>query len=323
TYDQDGNDATGCHHGHCVSDIDEANVLFNYVFLKPVNNGAQAKHVEFNDDAHQLRNIDIVNQNGEDADTLFDGMIVEPGTYEMCLYVNGAHNGGAAVETELDSHVIEKDGVTYSLSTPSQGSCEGAKPPKDARQYGRLMSAQFVVEEGKENQLAFVFDLEEQLVYNKNHDWRLDNSVRFDIVHEDITQGHIVGSMNVDGIMKQCHEQAINNGYDYAILDKAYLYKGDVEENAMGGVHSLESERTLPHQTAMIATPLIVEGMIVEGSGAQASFTFEGIVAGEYSVGYTCTAKLDTDADNAANFTIFDAEDVNVVAGQTSHIILD
>jgi hypothetical protein len=312
-----------CHHGKCLSDLDEVNIAFNYVFLKKVaslpdeestcdqTGQCEQYHKYFEDEANQLRMIEVKSANGGDASTLFDGMMVKPGYYQMCLYMNGKHENGGQVDTELDSHIVENDGNIDYLSTPSQGSCAGAKPPQDARPWGRLVSKTFEVKRG-ENNLAFWFDLENTLQYNRNHAWRFLGEKDFEIVHVERNFGNITGTIDVDAVQQQC----LANNYD--ALEAVYLYPQGTTQEQMLGYYSAETGvdgAQRPLKQSRIATPFTED---LEGS--KAYFSFSGLFAGEYSLGYSCTTQYDNQDDQGAGFEVYRSlSQVIVEKGKTSY----
>ncbi|MGR5066634.1 hypothetical protein [Photobacterium sp. DNB22_13_2] len=318
---------TNCHHGKCLSDIDEAVIAFNYVFLKKAgSNGSddatcdqtgecEAYHITFEQEANELRMIDVMNANGDNAYPLFQDLKLSPGDYEMCLYINGKQGSNTQVEIDYDSHVRDIDGSYLHLSTPSQGSCAGAKPPQNSRPTGRLVSQPFTVHKGYNN-LAFWFNLEETLQYNKNHDWRFLSSKDFEIVHvDDIAPrlGHIRGTIDIDSIQSQCRK----NNYDS--VDAVYLFRGDTAKAQMLGFHNPrlgnEGERR-PKESAPVAVPLIEDP-----SGLHAQFSFSDVYAGEYAVGYTCTAQYDIEETNGSGFEIYDSRNnIIVEPGRTTSV---
>ncbi|AJR05150.1 DUF4382 domain-containing protein [Photobacterium gaetbulicola] len=316
--------STNCNHGKCLDDIDEAVIAFNYVYLKKVNgNGGddatcdqtgecEAYHITFEQEANELRMIDVMNANGDNAYPLFQDLKLSPGDYEMCLYINGKYESGTQVEVDYDSHVRDIDGSYLYLTTPSQGSCAGAKPPQNARPTGRLVSQPFTVQKGYNN-LAFWFNLEETLQYNKNHDWRFLGNKDFEIVHvDDIAPrlGHIRGTIDIDTIQSVCHDNNLD------AVDAVYLYRGATEQSQMLGFHDPrignEGERR-PVELAAVAVPLVEDP-----SGMQAQFSFSDVYAGEYAVGYTCTAQHDTEEANGSGFEIYDSiNNIIVEPGRT------
>ncbi|MFA0082041.1 hypothetical protein AB4383_08420 [Vibrio breoganii] len=315
-----------CNHGKCLTDVDEAVIAFNYVFLKRVDGSSsdatcdqtgecEAYHVTFEHEANELRMIDVMNANGSDAAPLFQDLRLSPGDYQMCLYINGQHQGGGQVDIDYDSHVRDIDGSYLYLSTPSQGSCAGAKPPQNARPTGRLVSKTFTVQKGYNN-LAVWFNLEDTLRYNKNHDWRFLSNKNFEIVHiDDIPPrlGHINGTIDIDSIQSVCHE----NSFD--AVDSVYLYRGATEQQQMLGFHTLregiEGERR-PKEGAPIAVP-----MIVDPSGLKGQFVFDSVYADEYAVGYTCTAQHDTEETNRSGFEIYQSiNNIVVEPGRTTRV---
>ncbi|MGF1735770.1 hypothetical protein [Photobacterium satsumensis] len=321
----DYSDST-CHHGKCLSDVDEAVIAFNYVYLKKVGGSGndatcdqtgecEAYHITFEEEANELRMIDVVNANGDNAYPLFQGLKMSPGDYQMCLYINGQKQGGTQVDIDYDSHVRDIDGSYLHLTSPSQGSCAGARPPQNARPTGRLVSQPFTVHKGYNN-LAFWFNLEETLQYNKNHDWRFLSSKDFEIVHvDDIPErlGHIRGTIDIDSIQSLCHE----NNYDS--VDAVYLYRGDTTEQQMLGFHTPrlgnDGERR-PKESAAVAVPLIEDP-----AGLQAQFSFNDVYAGEYAVGYTCTTQYDIEETNGSGFEIYDSRNnIIVEPGRTTSV---
>ncbi|MGF1696022.1 hypothetical protein L4C54_10175 [Vibrio lamellibrachiae] len=317
SYELDSNS----NHDKDLSDLDKVNIAFNYVFLKKVaslpgeeetcdqTGQCEQYHNYFEDQEDELRMIEVKAANGSDAGPLFDGMMVKPGYYQMCLYINGKHENGGQVDTYYDSHVIEHNGNVDYLSTPSQGSCAGAKPPKDARPSGRLVSQTFQVQRG-ENNLAFKFNLEETLRYNRNQGWRFLGQKDFEIVQIDSNYGQIIGSVDIESIQQECMMQ------DDLALEAVYLYPYNTRQDQMLGYHSIgagvEGEKR-PLNHSMVSTTF------AEGIDEQiAYFGFNNVKAGTYTLGYSCSAQNDT--EEGASFEIYSSLDsVLVKKGQVTY----
>ncbi len=311
-------------HDKYIDDIDQAVIAFNYVFLKPIKvNGqtcdqtgeCEAYHIDFNDEQNALRMIDVKNSNGISASSLFQGLSVKPGEYTMCLYMNGQYENGTQVDISQDSYVKDVDGSYSYLSTPSQGSCAGAKPPEDAGNTGRLTSKPFTILSG-ENNLAVMFDLETNLKYNKNHDWRFLGGKQFDIIRVDDAVndiGHIQGSVDIDYVAYQCEREPFGDS-----LDSVYLYKFATYQEQMSGFYSLDGGEE-GKKRPLKRTPIIQNS--IEQSGGQASFSFMDLPAGIYALGYSCTAENDSEEIQGIGFHIHDAKkSVSVSPGKTTQV---
>ncbi|MCK6262744.1 hypothetical protein KP803_05585 [Vibrio sp. ZSDE26] len=317
------NHANHANHDKDLSDLDKVNIAFNYVFLKKVaslpgevetcdqTGQCEQYHNYFDDQQNELRMIEVKAANGSDASPLFDGMMVKPGYYQMCLYINGESKSGGQVETDVDSHVIEHNGNADFLSSPSQGSCAGAKPPKDARPSGRLVSQTFQVQRG-ENNLAFKFDLESTLKYNNKHGWRFLGQKDFEIVQIDSNFGQIIGSVDIESIQQECKMQ------DDSALEAVYLYPYNTQQQQMLGYHShsvgVEGEQR-PLNHSMVSTTF------AEGIDDQvAYFGFNNVKAGTYALGYSCSAQNDNEDNQGAYFNIYSTLDsVLVKKGQVTY----
>ncbi len=71
-----------------------------------------------------LRQIDLMEYQGSNAETIISGQTIAPGDYAMCIYVK---DGTQLNDTSL-SYVEKTDGTVKGLVVNSRGSCYGAKP---------------------------------------------------------------------------------------------------------------------------------------------------------------------------------------------------
>ncbi|PSW04291.1 hypothetical protein C9J01_28380 [Photobacterium rosenbergii] len=178
-----------------------------------------------------------------------------------------------------------------------------------------MVSQPFTVQKGYNN-LAFWFNLEETLQYNRNQGWRFLGKKDFEIVHVDDIEprlGHIRGTIDIDTIQSLCHESGLD------AKDEVYLYRGATEQNQMLGFHDPrlgnEGERR-PQESAPVAVPLITDP-----SGMNAHFSFSDVYAGTYAVGYTCTAQYDNEDDNGYGFEIYDSiNNIIINPGRTTNV---
>ncbi|GAA4890159.1 hypothetical protein [Ferrimonas pelagia] len=292
-----------CHHDKCLDDLEKVNIAFNYVFLKPIaslpgeeetcdqTGECEPYHVYFEDQPDHLRMLEVKDANGGSADVLFEGLAMSPGTYEMCLYINGKYESGVEPNVRHDSHVVEHSGVVDHLTTPSQGACAGAKPPSDVRDSGRLVSQRFDIVAG-DNNLAVLFDLENSLQYNKNNGWRFLGNKNLEIRHVEREYGDILGTVAGTEVRDQCLRERGSS------VEAVYLYPHNTAAHEMLGYYSRAGATV---QNRPLADALLVTSEGVDNLG---HFSFHGVEAGEYNLGYSCTTQNDTPEIEGDGFRI-------------------
>ncbi|MCZ6415566.1 DUF4382 domain-containing protein [Vibrio parahaemolyticus] len=204
-----------------------------------------------------LHQVDLMEYQGKNAKTIISEQQIAPGDYAMCVY---AKDGRQLNDTSL-SYVEKTDGSVKGLVVPSRGSCFGFKP--DTSDQGRLkfsQKGQYVKVHTGHNSYVVEFDLRKGLADPVGQDHMNMNSNAVSLVNAS-DSGHIAGTVS-------------NVQYQACEADSA----------AWGATAPLN---------APVAVANVNESQDEEGNTTY-SYEFGYIGPGTYSIGYTCTAYIDT-----------------------------
>lgn len=269
------------------ANVKEAVIAFKSVAVKQVlslgepDEDQPEHHIAVQDnngENSEYRQIDLKQFQGSNAAELFTDITLEPGDYQMCIYIS---NGSGSQDVD-DSYVVEDDDDIKGLRTPSNGSCAGFKPD-DQQNTGRLKTTTFTIHEGK-NYLVAEFDLMKVLkqpVGNKEY-WTL-KPTGYELVHA-TDVGSIEGLVAED-VISSCADDDIS---------MAYLYPGTVALENMGdfrGDLAQDADMIAPTASALVNADEIVE------NGIEYKYEFGFVKEGSYSIGYTCTDDPDIAED--------------------------
>lgn len=284
-------------------------IAFKNVAVKRVSDSGEAEedqseqHIAVQDNSGEdteYRQIDLTQFQGNDAAELFTDITLDPGDYQMCIYITDGitdedENAGLAPDAE-DSYVVDGDGKTQGLRTPANGSCAGFKPD-DEQNTGRLKTTTFTLNEGK-NYVVAEFDLMKVLkepVGNKDY-WTL-KPTGYELLHaKDV--GSIEGVVDND-VVNNCEGD----------ISKVYLYPGTVTLEEMGdfrGDTAQDSGMVPPGASAQVNLDEIAD---------EYAYEFGFVKEGEYSIGYTCADDPEVAEDEVVSAAI---QGVEVLPEQTT-----
>ncbi|WP_282156533.1 DUF4382 domain-containing protein [Vibrio diabolicus] len=276
-----------------VSDapVDDANkvvLAFQDVVLVPFDpeTGEQTgEHILLDaSDNGALHQVDLMEYQGSNAKTIISEQDIAPGDYAMCVY---AKDGKQLNDTTL-SYVEKTDGNIKGLVVPSRGSCFGFKP--DTSDQGRLkfsQKGQYVKVHTGHNSYVVEFDLRKGLADPTGKDYMNMNSNAVSLVNAS-ESGHISGEVSEIQYQACEADSAASNAInDVPAVHSVYLYAGSMDRSTMGDMGAME-----PLQ-APVAVANVNESQDEEGNTTY-SYEFGYIGPGTYSIGYTCTAYVDT-----------------------------
>lgn len=232
----------------------------------------------------QLTQIDLMQFQGSDAASLIGNYSIESGLYAMCLY---AVDGPNFNDTST-SYVEKVDGVVKGLVVPNKGSCFGFKP-EDTEQGTLAFSdpdnaIEIVV---GDNSYVVEFDLRTALADPNGQDHMLMNRNGVTLINASLA-GHIHGEVSLTQFQACEIDSASYNaiaGVDP--VHAVYLYRDELDGANMGDIGA-DSERIAPIAVANVSmVDELAEDPVYE-------YEFGYVQAGTYSVGYTCTAYLDS-----------------------------
>lgn len=288
------------------ANVKEVVIAFKSVAIKRVSGAEDAEEdkpeqyisvQDNNGENTEYRQVDLLKFQGNNAAELFTGITLEPGDYQMCIYITD----GSGSQDATDSYVVEEDDTPKGLSSNSQGSCAGFKPD-DEIDTGRLKTTTFTINEGK-NYLVAEFDLMKVLKKpagnSHNGNWTLKPN-GYELVHaKDV--GSIEGAVD-NNVIANC----------VGTISSAYLYPGTVLLDNMGDFRG-DLQQDL-NMIAPTASALVTSSEIPE-DGIAYNYEFGFVKAGNYSIGYTCADDPDTADEKVISAAI---QNVAVIAEQTT-----
>ncbi|MGL5358903.1 MAG: DUF4382 domain-containing protein [Shewanella sp.] len=247
----------------------------------------------------ELKFVDLLKFQGGAVATLVSGQAIPVGEYQMCLYMQ---NNTAA--SNASSHVQTFDGNLHGLTTNSNGSCGGVGA--DDNDTGRLFfNKKFTIAAGMNNFVA-EFDLSKGLQDphgNKDY-WTLKPTAVQLFNQSEV--GAIKGRVSPE-VISGCEVKAGGSDFSSAV----YLYPANT---TLAQMQDFRSAADSPTEIAPIAGARVNEVIDASGKVIGHEYEFGFVVAGDYSLGYTCLAQHDdpevnnTAEDIKAPFFIYDAE---------------
>lgn len=233
----------------------------------------------------ELRRIDLMQYQGSDAETIISEETVEPGDYALCVYAKD----GKYMNDDSLSYVEKTDGSFKGLVVPSKGSCFGYKPATEDQ--GRLVFSQkgeHVTIHTGHNRYVVEFDLRKGLDDPQGLDYMLMDSNAVSLVNSS-ESGHIGGIVSSTQYQAcEADSAALNAIQDVPAVHAVYLYAGVMERTLMG-----DSGANDPTLSEPVAIANVNKTSDAEGNPVY-DYEFGYIGPGEYSLGYTCTAYVDT-----------------------------
>lgn len=282
------------------ADADVVNIAFKQVVLKN-SEGSISFDVS---ESGGLRHVDLRTVQGTDVEVLVTDQLVPLGEYQMCIYMQ---NNEQSDVTDSSYVSTSTNGIKFEgLVTNSNGSCGGVGAEDD--DTGRLFfNKTFTIAAGN-NTFVAEFELSKGLQppHGDKTYWTLKpTSVQLLNVSE-------VGSINGQispVVVAECADAAGGSVFSLA----TYLYpSGTVLEN----MADFRIQPYIESEVAPIASATV--------SSIVHTYEFGFVVAGSYSLGYTCLAQNDNPiavnslTDDFPFFVHLDEQGVEVMQGQAT-----
>ncbi|MFT6986190.1 MAG: hypothetical protein ACJAT7_002011 [Psychromonas sp.] len=260
------------------------------------------------------KKVDLLTVQGQEVETLVSGQDIPLGEYQMCIYMENSE----VLDTTSSYVHTETSAGDAGLVTNSNGSCGGVGA--DEENTGRLFfNKTFTIAAG-DNQFVAEFDLGKglQAPHGNKEYWTLKPTAVQLINRADV--GAIAGGIS-DQFAIDCETDAVDvagvDNFGHAI----YLYPALTE---LGNMADFRDTAYIDLEVAPIASARV--NPIYDATdpelivGHQYEFGF--VVAGDYSLGYSCTAQNDS-ADLAEGvdqgFVMYNAQQgVTVTAEATT-----
>lgn len=256
------------------SDAKEVTVAFKQVVLK--NDSGSISFDVSNNGA--LKQVNLLEFQGTAVETLVSGQSIPIGEYQMCIYMQKSETPNAE-----SSFIKTMDDNLYGLTTNSNGTCGGVSA--EDTDTGRLFfNKAFTIAAGT-NSFVAEFDLNSGLQDphgNKDY-WTLKpTSVQ---LHNNAEVGAIKGDIPSE-LAAQCENAAGGSLFSHA----AYLYPNST---ALDNMNDFRSDTAEAPQIAPIASARVNDITDESNQVIGQNYEFGFVVAGSYSVGYTCVAQND------------------------------
>jgi len=256
------------------SDAKDVTIAFKQVVLK---NDAGSISFDVSDNG-ALKQVNLLEFQGTDVETLVSGQSIPIGEYQMCIYMQRSETPNAD-----SSFVKTMDDNLYGLTTNSNGSCGGVGA--EDTDTGRLFfNKTFTIAAGT-NSFVAEFDLNSGLQDphgNKDY-WTLKpTSVQ---LHNNAEVGAIKGNIPSE-LTALCETAASGSLFSHAV----YLYS---DATALDNMSDFRSDAVVAPHIAPIASARVNDIMDQSDQVIGQGYEFGFVVAGSYSVGYTCVAHND------------------------------
>ncbi|GAA5193720.1 DUF4382 domain-containing protein [Ferrimonas gelatinilytica] len=254
----------------------------------------------------ELKQVNLLEFQGQQVEQLVAGQEVPVGPYQMCIYMKNDVTGSANT-----SFVIAEE-VTKGLVSTSQGSCGVADTDFDAenvKEEGRIfLNKKFDIAVGN-NAFVAEFNLAKLQGPKGNKDyWTLKPT---DVVTiENVSDvGAIKGNVTAE-LFADCEIEA--GGADVNNRGAVYLFPAGASVAGDEGTVSMADFRTTDGYLDTESAPFTAARVDEEGN-----YEMGFVVAGNYSLGYTCVAQNDDPdmndmAEEGGFFFFADAADVTV-----------
>lgn len=263
------------------ADAQEVVIAFKQVVLK--NESGSISFDVSTDGA--IKQVDLLEFQGTAVETLVSGQSIPTGEYQMCIYMQRSETANAE-----SSFVKTLDGSIHGLTTNSNGSCGGvgAEDPDTGRLF---FNKTFTIAAGV-NSFVAEFDLSSGLQDphgNKSY-WTLKpTSVQ---LHNIAEVGSIEGDVPAE-LTVQCEDLAGGSLNSQAV----YLYPDATE---LANMSDFRADAVIAPAVAPIAAARVNDITNDNDEVIGQGYEFGFVVAGNYSVGYTCVAQNDDpDISNA------------------------
>jgi len=275
------------------ANVNGVTIAFNQVVLKGVNGTTGTFSLDVASGG-QPSQVDLLTVTGSAIEPLITGQTIPTGDYQLCIYMLNDETGAAGTSfVETNTPSVE------GLTTNSNGSCGGTGATDPAT--GRLFFNQsFTIASGNNNFVA-EFNLEKGLLSPRgsNTFWTLKpTSVQLVNTTE---VGAISGTLSTT-LVDDCHAAAGTAGA-VTFADRVYLYPGAAgvdDPQADPAIKSMVDFRASADVAATQVAPIAAARAepVTDGGSTVTGYSYElgFVVAGEYSLGFTCLAQND-DAD--------------------------
>jgi hypothetical protein len=263
------------------SDAKDVTIAFKQVVLKN-STGSISFNVSNNG---ALKKVNLLEFQGTAVETLVSGQSIAVGEYQMCIYMQKSETPNAD-----SSYVKTMDDTLYGLTTNSNGSCGGVGA--EDTDTGRLFfNKTFTIAAGT-NSFVAEFDLNSGLQdpHGNKEYWTLKpTSVQ---LHNNAEVGAIKGNIPAE-LAALCETAAGGSLFSHAV----YLYS---DATALDNMSDFRSDAVVAPQIAPIASARVNDILDQSNQVIGQGYEFGFVVAGSYSLGYTCVAQNDDpDVNNA------------------------
>lgn len=289
------------------SDAKDVTIAFKQVVLKN-----DAGSISFDVSANgALKQVNLLEFQGSAVETLVSGKSIAVGEYQMCIYMQRSETPNAD-----SSFVRTMDDNLYGLTTNSNGSCGGvgAEDPDTGRLF---FNKKFTIAAGT-NSFVAEFDLSSGLQDphgNKDY-WTLKpTSVQ---LYNNAEVGAIKGNIPSD-LEALCETVAGGSLFSHEV----YLYPA---ATVLDNMSDFRSDAPVAPQVAPIAAARVNDITDANEQVIGQGYEFGFVVAGSYSLGYTCVAQnddpeLSNNSDDLENpfFIQADKQAVTVTKGAVAN----
>ncbi|CAM4414277.1 DUF4382 domain-containing protein [Vibrio agarivorans] len=304
-----------------VDDAKKVVVAFDEVVLIPTGDteASMGEPIVFNtSEDGELRQIDLMQYQGSNAETIISEREVVPGTYALCMYVKNNYQGN----DDSTSYVEQTDGAATGLVVGNQGACYGYKPDNNQgpnKEQGTLVLAKnsqpIEIMTGY-NSFVVEFDLRKGLTDPKGQDHIKMQRNAIELINAS-DSGHISGEVDFTQYQACEADSAPWNAItDAPAVHAVYLYAGEMDRTTMGDMAAPEP----------FNDPVAVANVRMQENQADEvvyNYEFGFIGPGTYSLGYTCTAYNDdpeTHQTSEDGFLIYqNYVPLDVVAGERTN----
>ncbi|WP_076415656.1 DUF4382 domain-containing protein [Shewanella sp. UCD-KL12] len=293
------------------ADADVVNIAFKQVVLK---NSDGAISFDVSEDG-ELKHVDLLTVQGQEVETLVTGQSVPLGEYQMCIYMQKSETANP------DSSYVETASGIAGLTTNSNGSCggEGAEDEDTGRLF---FNKSFTIAAGT-NTFVAEFNLAKGLqAPHGNKDYWTLKPTSVQLVNRSEV-GAITGQISPE-TTASCQSAAVELGLPDEYSPAVYLYPTTTALTDMADFRG-EDVPYLLTEVAPITSARVNELTNDSEEVIGHEYEFGFVVAGDYSLGYTCVAQNDDpeaantpDDETDAFFIHLDEQDVTITEGGTT-----
>ncbi len=242
--------------------------------------------------------VNLLDFQGSDSQALVEGQVIPAGNYKLCLFANdGSH-------PEYPSYVKDVDNESqFPLTVKGNGKCP--QSVGEEADSGVLFFNDTFTVNAENNDYVVEFDLRRGLKKSTEQEYTIQ-STSVSLINT-VTTGDIIGDVALYDTYIQCESD--NAKLTSKFSHSVYLYEGNIEQTEMGSLATIDKQPPIAAANVNLA----------DDGVTAATYEFGFVEPGTYSVGYTCTANLDSAEENFVvdeNFSIYSSlSDLTVVAG--------